>query len=98
MIVFLPGWGSGTADFTYLISPLEALQKQALKDRTQFSWFLEDYNLDGASALAVNKDVAIVFIASDAGEEYITVDGNVGDRNNITAWKGGDDLVLAVAK
>jgi len=92
------GWGSGTADFTYLITPLEALQKQALADRTQFSWWLEDYNLEGAAAAAINKDVALVFIASDAGEEYITVDGNVGDRNNITAWKGGDDLVLAVAK
>lgn len=91
------GWGSGTADFTYLITPLEALQKQALADRTQFSWWLEDYNLEGAAALAADKDVALVFIASDAGEEYITVDGNVGDRNNITAWKGGDDLVLAVA-
>lgn len=28
---------------------------------------------------------------------YITVDGNEGDRNNLTAWHGGDDLVLAVA-
>jgi beta-glucosidase len=26
------------------------------------------------------------------------VDGNVGDRNNLTAWHGGDDLVLAVAQ
>jgi hypothetical protein len=80
------------------VSPLEALQSQAIKDHTQFSWWLQDFDLAGASALAVNKEVAIVFIASDSGEEYITVDGNVGDRNNITAWKGGDDLVLAVAK
>ena len=43
------------------------------------------------------KSAALVFIASDSGEEYITVDGNVGDRKNLTAWHGGDDLVLAVA-
>ena len=29
---------------------------------------------------AVQKDVAIVFIQSDSGEGYITVDGNAGDR------------------
>ena len=38
-----------------------------------------------------------MFINSDSGEEYITVDGNQGDRNNLTAWHNGDNLVLAVA-
>ena len=39
----------------------------------------------------------MVFINSDSGEQYITVDGNEGDRKNLTAWHGGDALVLAVA-
>ena len=42
-------------------------------------------------------EVALVFINSDSGEEYITVDGNQGDRNNLTAWHNGDALVAAVA-
>ncbi|KAF8595482.1 hypothetical protein BDV93DRAFT_99952, partial [Ceratobasidium sp. AG-I] len=44
-----------------------------------------------------NKDVAVAFIASNSGEQYITVDGNEGDRNNLTAWNNGDELVKAVA-
>ena len=28
----------------------------------------------------MQKDVAIVFLQSDSGEDYITVDGNEGDR------------------
>jgi hypothetical protein len=30
-------------------------------------------------------------------QAYITVDGNVGDRKNLTAWHEGDQLILAVA-
>lgn len=39
----------------------------------------------------------MVFINADSGEDYITVDNNEGDRKNLTAWHGGDNLVLAVA-
>lgn len=28
---------------------------------------------------------------------YITVDGNAGDRNNLTLWNGGENFVLSVA-
>ncbi|KAH9010572.1 beta-glucosidase [Lactarius pseudohatsudake] len=91
------GWGSGTAWFTYLISPYEALQARAQKDHTSFSWFFNDFDLVGAGTAAIQKDAAIVFLQSDSGEDYITVDGNEGDRNNLTAWHNGDALVKAVA-
>ena len=39
----------------------------------------------------------IPVINSDSGESVSIVDGNNGDRNNISAWMGGDQLVLAVA-
>ncbi|KAF8460874.1 glycoside hydrolase family 3 protein [Russula ochroleuca] len=84
------GWGSGTAWFTYKISPYEAFQARARADHTSFSWFFDDFNLVGAATAAVQKD-------SDSGEGYITVDGNAGDRNNLTAWLNGDALVQAVA-
>ena len=38
-----------------------------------------------------------MFVNSDSGEGYITVDGNEGDRKNLTAWHGGDALIAAVA-
>ncbi|GLB44238.1 putative glycoside hydrolase family 3 protein [Lyophyllum shimeji] len=95
--VLAMGWGSGTANFTYLVSPLEAIQRRARKDRTSVSWFLDDFNLARAGNIAIGKSAALVFINSDSGEEYITVDGNQGDRKNLTAWHGGDNLVKAVA-
>ncbi|KAG9008319.1 hypothetical protein FRB90_009001 [Tulasnella sp. 427] len=91
------GWGSGTTDFPYLISPLEAIQSRARQDRTSVSWWLLDFDTSGASSTAAHKEVAIVFVKSDSGEGYITVDGNQGDRNNLTAWSNGDSLVQAVA-
>lgn len=95
--VLAMGWGSGTANFTYLVTPLEAIQWRARKDRTSVSYFLNDFDLARAGNVARFKSAAIVFINSDSGEEYITVDGNIGDRKNLTAWHGGDALVLAVA-
>lgn len=35
----------------------------------------------------------MVFATADSGEEYITVDGNIGDRNNLSLWNNGDNLV-----
>ncbi|PWN31092.1 glycoside hydrolase [Jaminaea rosea] len=94
------GWGSGSADYSYLISPYEALQGRAVFDGTAFSWSFDDYNLKQAKKISderIGIDAAVVFLQSDSGEGYITVDGNAGDRNNLTAWHAGDELVKAVA-
>ncbi|KAI6118095.1 glycoside hydrolase superfamily [Pisolithus sp. B1] len=91
------GWGSGTTNFTYLISPYEAIQARARKDQTTVSWDFDNWDLDQAGNDAIPAEVAIVFINSDSGEGYITVDENAGDRKNLSAWHEGDQLVLAVA-
>lgn len=91
------GWGSGTANFSYLISPYEAIQQRARLDGSSVNWWFEDFSPIGAGGVAFGKDVAIVFLNSDSGEGYITVDTNFGDRNNLTAWHNGDQLVLGVA-
>ncbi|KAF8654787.1 hypothetical protein AX16_003442 [Volvariella volvacea WC 439] len=91
------GWGSGTANFTYLVTPLEAIQRRARRDRTSVSWILDDWDLPRVGNVVRKKDAAIVFINSNSGEEYINVDGNGGDRKNLTAWNNGDELVLKVA-
>ncbi|EED13089.1 hypothetical protein TSTA_055890 [Talaromyces stipitatus ATCC 10500] len=49
-------------------------------------------------ALASQADVALVFVNSDSGEEFIVVDGNEGDRNNLTLWRDGDTLIKAVTQ
>ncbi|KAG9217670.1 hypothetical protein CCMSSC00406_0003641 [Pleurotus cornucopiae] len=95
--VLAMGWGSGTANFTYLVSPYEAISARARKDHTTLSWIFDDFNLARAGNMAIGRSAALVFLNSDSGEGYITVDGNEGDRRNLTAWHGGDNLVNAVA-
>ncbi|KAI1787106.1 glycoside hydrolase superfamily [Ganoderma leucocontextum] len=91
------GWGSGTDNFPYLITPLEAIQERARTDRASVSWFLNNWDLAGAAATAINQDLALVFVNADSGEDYITVDGNEGDRKNLTLWGNADNLINAVA-
>lgn len=39
----------------------------------------------------------MVFITSDSGEGYITVEGHAGDRNHLDPWHNGNELVKAAA-
>ena len=71
------GWGSGVTDFTYLISPIEAIQGRARKDGTAIDWHFDDFNLADARNVALGTDAALVFIKANSGEGYLTVDGNV---------------------
>ncbi|CAG8037563.1 unnamed protein product [Penicillium olsonii] len=90
------GWGSGTSEYPYLIDPLSAIKAQAESDGTQIIQSTTDSATAGAEAAAA-ADTAVVFITSDAGEGYITVEGNAGDRNNLDPWHNGNELVKAVA-
>jgi beta-glucosidase len=62
------------------LKPLEAIQRRARDDRTSVSWILNDFDTDRAGNMAIGRSAALVFISSDSGEDYITVDGNEGDR------------------
>lgn len=58
------GWGSGTAQFPYLITPLEAIQNRARKgktasDRALVSWWLSDWDLRGAAGVVAGQDAAV---------------------------------------
>ncbi|KAM3074898.1 hypothetical protein ACMFMG_008308 [Clarireedia jacksonii] len=90
------GWGSGTADFPYLTSPYDAIKSQAAADGTTVTLSGTDSTSAGASAASAAA-TAIVFINSDSGEGYITVEGVAGDRINLDPWHNGNALVSAVA-
>lgn len=79
-----------------LQAPLDAIKTQAQKDGTTITSSPNDNTSQGANA-AQNADIAIVCINADAGEGYITVEGNAGDRKDLNAWHNGNDLVKAVA-
>ncbi|KAI1098251.1 glycoside hydrolase family 3 protein [Jackrogersella minutella] len=91
-------WGSGSADFPYLITPIEALQAQAVEDHTRIEAILNNSASDTIQTLVEQAGAtAIVFVNADSGEGYITVDGNQGDRKNLTLWGNGDEIIKNVS-
>jgi beta-glucosidase len=95
------GWGSGTANFPYLITPDTAIQNEVIVNGTGFyESILVDNVYSNVQALARRADqvdgVCIAFVNSDSGEGYIVVDNNEGDRNNLTLWHNGDALIANV--
>jgi beta-glucosidase len=91
------GWGSGTAQFPYLIAPLDGITTRAKVNGQTVASSLSDSDLNAAKQAAASADVAIVFANADSGEGYITVEGNEGDRNDLNLWHNGDALIEAVA-
>ncbi|KAM0718736.1 hypothetical protein Q7P37_005807 [Cladosporium fusiforme] len=89
-------WGSGTAEFPYLVTPDTAIQREVLAKGGSYESSFDNYDLDTIGPLARRSNVSIVFANSNAGEGFIQVDGNVGDRNNLTLWGGADELVKTV--
>lgn len=88
------GWGSGSSNYPYIDAPIDALRRRVAG---------VEYYPTNTYPLGVNpspEDVAIVFINADSGENYITVEGNPGDRTaaGLHAWHKGDGLVKAAAE
>lgn len=90
-------WGSGTANFPYLVTPETAIQNEVLNNMGAFESITDNFAAKQIQILASRASVAIVFVNADSGEGYINVDGNIGDRNNLTLWQGGDTLVQNVS-
>lgn len=93
------GWGSGAVEFPYLVDPLSALEERGALDGFSVDNWLNNWDIDneGFKGVVSGKEAAIVFVNSDSGEQYLTVQGNEGDRNNLTAWNNGDEVVKATA-
>jgi hypothetical protein len=78
-------WGSGTANFPYLITPNYTLQAQALTNGIRYESVLDNYATSQIEALVSQAGATtIVFVNADSGEGYLNVGGNEGDRNNLT--------------
>ncbi|SPO21044.1 probable beta-glucosidase [Ustilago trichophora] len=90
------GWGSGSTDYSYFFSPYESLQARAREERTEIQWNFDDWNIEQSVKIANMTDVALVFVSAESGEGYITVDRNEGDRNNLTLWNQGEQLIRNV--
>ncbi|MCJ1397963.1 hypothetical protein MMC11_001159 [Xylographa trunciseda] len=91
------GWGSGSANFPYLVTPETAIQNELVGNGAVFESITDNFAYGQIETLAMRASTAIVFVNADAGEGYIVVDGNQGDRNNLTLWQGGDNLIMNVS-
>ena len=106
------GYGSGTTYFNYTTYPLAAITERAKKEGINIissgeiteekttvdthEFFEGKENIDKAKEVAGQADLCIVFIMADSGEHYISLEKSIGDRYNLDAWHGGNDLVEAV--
>ena len=91
------GWGSGAVEFPYLVTPMEALGSAFDNDSVTVTKLISN-SLPKESNTMLDQDICIVFANSDSGEGFQTWSGVRGDRNDLYTQKGGDALVLAVAK
>ena len=90
-------WGSGTAEFPYLVTPETAIQNEVVGNNGVFQSITDGFAGVQVLQLASQASVAIVFVNADSGEGFLNIDGNVGDRNNLTFWQNGDVLVQNVS-
>ncbi|OJJ43041.1 hypothetical protein ASPZODRAFT_1206354 [Penicilliopsis zonata CBS 506.65] len=90
------GWGSGAAEFPYLVTPWEALQaawntSKTVKTQAYLTNEVKPRDLQ-------DKDLCIVFANADAGEgSQPGLQGVSGDRPDLFLQKGGDQLIQTVA-
>jgi beta-glucosidase len=87
------GWGSGTANFPYLITPQAAIEAYVRTQGQNVETICDNYAESQIQRLATIADKSLVFINADSGEGFIDVDGNVGDRKNLSAWHDADRLI-----
>ncbi|KKY15292.1 putative glycoside hydrolase family 3 protein [Diplodia seriata] len=92
------GWGSGAADFPYLVTPLEALRREFDIDMVLLHEYPANEIPETKQRALEAQDLCLAFVNSDAGEGYISWEGINGDRNDLYTQKGGDKLVETVAK
>ncbi|KAI1912713.1 hypothetical protein LOZ12_002609 [Ophidiomyces ophidiicola] len=92
--VLTMGWGSGTSNLPYLITPEDAIRN--ISNTAEF--YITDRFPNRVEAKA--DDVAIVFVNANSGENYLIVELNPGDRTTaqLNLWHGGDALIEAAAK
>lgn len=89
------GWGSGSVEFPYLVTPVAALQEAFDADSVRVNTFTT--NKAPEAKILKAQDLCMVFVNSDGGEGYLSYDGIRGDRNDLNLQNGGDDLVMKVA-
>lgn len=92
------GWGSGSVDYEYLITPLKGIQTAVEGSMAVISYQTTNNTLiEAIRASAAKQDVCLVFVNADSGEGYLSWNGVDGDRNDDLLQLNGEALILGVA-
>ncbi|KAI2632875.1 glycoside hydrolase family 3 protein [Xylaria nigripes] len=93
------GWGSGSVDFPYLISPDAALKETWDSKRVEVTSYLTNNpTFEEQPDILAKTEICIVFANSDSGEGYVSWEEVQGDRPDISLQKDTDDLIIKVAE
>lgn len=91
------GWGSAAVRNALTITPFQAIAQKA-----HLRGILVEYNHNNWNLEAIDQmqevDMAVVVVNAASGEGHIEIDGNYGDRKNISLWHNGDELIKHVAE
>ncbi|KAF2635040.1 hypothetical protein P280DRAFT_554085 [Massarina eburnea CBS 473.64] len=90
------GWGSGAANFPYLVEPLAAIRK-AFSNESVYVTDWPENEVPGQKEILEDQDLCIVFANADAGEGFLKWEDVHGDRNDLNLQKNGDRLIQDVA-
>lgn len=88
------GWGSGSVQLPYFVSPYEAITERARALDINYDYDFTINDFSGFDPKAPNADVNLIFAVSDSGEGFTSFDGNWGDRNNASLWHNADEIIL----
>lgn len=95
------GWGSGTVEYETFSDPSDVLLARAREYNITFSHSVTDDDEEAITSATKRIEDAggkcLVFVSADSGEGYGSVDGNNGDRKNLTLWNNGEFLIDRVA-
>ena len=105
------GYGSGTTDFgSNLVDPLSVLEGLANTSLTIISstdlelttndagvniYGVEDIT-KATDKMAIDIDYILIFVSADSGEEYIELEGTIGDRPNLTLFHQCNEFIEAI--
>lgn len=91
------GWGSAAVRNALTITPF-----QAISEKAQQRGIVVDYTHNNWELNAINEmpeaDMAIVVVNANSGEGHIELEGNFGDRSNLSLWHNGDELIKHIAE
>ena len=96
------GYGSGTTSFNYISDPLTAITSKAkelnitITSSTKLIDGKED--IETAKTIVSDSNLTIVFLNSDSGEDYITLEDSLGDRYHLDAWHKGNELMEQITE